>query len=102
MALNELQISLLTDEQRQRYNALEKLFDSQGWQIVQEFAQTSAEAQAVRALDAQDWASNRTAIGARAAFIQIASLQQITETEFSNLATQAAATQEEEDEIAYE
>lgn len=102
MALNELQISLLDDQQRERYNALEKLFESPGWKIIQEFAETSAQAQADRALAATDWPTNRTAIGARAAFIQVANLQQITEIEFSNLAAQAAAAQEDEDEIDYE
>ncbi len=102
MALNEMQLSLLTDEQRDRYASLESLFEHPGWKIVSEFADASVQQQANRALNATNWNEHQLATGARAAFLQIVNLQDVTETEFANLAAQAMASQEEEDEIDYE
>jgi hypothetical protein len=98
MALNEVQLSLLTDQQRERYSKLESLFEHPGWKIVQEFADTSASAQAQRALEAPNWDQHRLATGARHAFAQVASLQEVTENEFANLAAQSAQAREELDE----
>jgi hypothetical protein len=102
MQLNEVQLSLLTDQQRDRYNKLESLFEHPGWKIVQEFAETSAAAQSQRALEAPNWDQHRLATGARVAFTQIAQLPLVTENEFANLAAQQAQAQEdaEEDEIS--
>lgn len=102
MALNELQLSLLTDEQRERYNKLESLFEHPGWQIVSEYAQAGVTSQGLRAVNAQSWAEHQQATGARLAFAQVASLPDVTDTEFANLAAEAASIQEEADEIDYE
>lgn len=98
MALNELQLSLLTDQQRERYNKLESLFEHPGWKIVQEFAETSAGSQAERSLNARTWDEHRLATGARMAFAQVANLPVVTENEFSNLAAQQAQAKEETEE----
>lgn len=97
MALNEVQLSLLNDEQRSRYNKLEALFEHPGWKIVEEFAQASAQQQAQRTLNANSWDEHRLATGARMAFAQIAALPEVTENEFANLAAQAAQAQEDSD-----
>jgi len=102
MALNELQLSFLNDEQRDRYNKLEDLFDHPGWKILEEFAQASVTAQAQRALNASNWNEHQLATGARFAFMQMLQLPEVTENEFANLAAQAAAAQEEDDELDYE
>jgi hypothetical protein len=102
MALNELQLSLLTDEQRDRYAKLESLFEHPGWDIVKEYAQAGAVSQGQRAMNATSWPEHQQATGARYAFAQVASLPEVTYTEFANLAAEAASVQEEEDEIDYE
>lgn len=102
MALNELQLSLLTDEQRDRYNKLESLFEHPGWKIVEEYAQAGVTSQAQRAMNAQSWPEHQQATGARLAFSQVAQLPDVTHTEFANLAAEAALVREEEDEIDYE
>jgi hypothetical protein len=102
MALNELQISFLTDEQRERYKQLEEVFNLPGWDILKEFASASISAQAQRALNAQNWNEHQLATGARFAFTQLLNLQEVTENEFANLAAQAAAAEEEDDELDYE
>lgn len=102
MALNELQLSLLTDEQRERYSALESLFEHPGWKIVTEYALAGATAQAQRALNASNWNEHQLATGARLAYTQVAGLPEVTDVEFSNIAAEVAATKEDEDELAYE
>lgn len=102
MSLNEVQLSLLTDEQRDRYSKLEKLFEHPGWKIVQEYAQAGVTSQGMRAMNAINWNEHQQATGARLAFAQVASLPDVTHTEFANLAAEAALAQEEADEIDYE
>lgn len=102
MALNELQLSLLTDEQRERYAALESLFEQPGWKIVSEFLTASVTAQSQRALNAGNWNEHQLATGARHAFAQVLHLPEVTEAEFTNLAAEAASNQEDADEIDYE
>lgn len=102
MALNEVQLSLLTDDQRERYAKLESLFEHPGWQIVQEYAQAGVASQAQRAMNATSWNEHQQATGARLAFSQVAALPDVTHAEFSNLAAEAAMVQAEDDEIDYE
>lgn len=105
MALNESQLAFLTDQQRERYNSLEKLFEHPGWQVVSEFLESSVAEQSNRVINAQNWDTHRLATGARLAFAQILNLPQITEQEFSTLAAQAATAaevDEEEDALDYE
>lgn len=102
MALNELQISFLTDEQRERYSALESLFEQPGWKIVSEFLTASVAAQSARALNATTWNEHQLATGARHAFAQVLQLPEVTETEFANLAAESATNAAEDDEVEYE
>lgn len=102
MALNESQLAMLTDEQRERYNKLESLFEHPGWQIVKEFVDASATSQGLRALNAVSWNEHQQATGARLAFTQVANLPEVTYNEFANLAAEALAELEEADEFDYE
>lgn len=102
MALNELQLSFLTDEQRERYAALESLFDLPGWKIVSEFLSASVTAQSTRALNATSWNEHQLATGARHAFAQVLHLPEVTEAEFASLAAEAASVTEDDDEGEYE
>jgi hypothetical protein len=100
--LNEVQLSLLTDEQRERYAKLEDLFDHPGWEIVKQYAEAGVASQGMRAMNATSWAEHQQATGARLAFQQVAALPEISYNEFASLAAEAAFEQEEADEIDYE
>lgn len=95
-------LKYLSAEENQRYNALAKTFESEGWAIVKQFALTNAELQAQRALNAKSWDEHRHATGARAVYLQVFNLAEQTEAEFTGMADAAREKTAAEDEALFE
>lgn len=96
------QLKLLTDEQRDRYLKLEKLFGMPGWAIMEKWAEGNRDEARDRAASASTWEENRIAVGQRIAFDTFANLRRISEMEFEMLAANNAAEKEEESEDDHE
>jgi hypothetical protein len=90
MRLEAEQLALLSPADRNRYMALEALFDSDGWKIVMALAHQSAAGALQRAALANSWAENRMAIGNSLAWNAIFQLQDATENDFLTMAASAA------------
>jgi DNA polymerase elongation subunit (family B) len=89
----------LTPDQQQRYKELEALFSHPGWSLFVEFAEQEAEAQLERLVGAPNWDINRLATGARAAYMHMAKLKDITDLQFTNIAVTNREEQESTDEL---
>lgn len=96
MALDIQQLHLLTDQQKAAYMQAEKMFSSDFWIWMQKWAEDNAAEQRERVVNAATWDFNRVATGARYAFELLANLEKVTETEFANVAAQAAESKESE------
>ncbi len=86
LALDNEQINALPPDDRNRYAALEALFRQPGWQLVMALAQQNAAQALHQAANAQNWDSNRMAIGNRAAWLAIANLQRETQQVYEGIA----------------
>lgn len=96
------QIKNLTPAQKDRYMALERMFATDGWRIVTEHVTGLANDAAERELNAVNWETNRVWHGARAALLQMANMQDVTEKEFAALAANREEAQQDEDETKFE
>lgn len=76
----------LTTEQQKRYKELEALFTHPGWSLFVDYAKGESEIQLERLVAAKGWDENRLATGARAAYLHVANLREITELQFEQLA----------------
>lgn len=96
------QIQNLTNEQKDAYLKMERLFDSPGWGIVEKFAKERHEVATNRLLHAKSWDENRIFTGARDAIELFVNLRENTEAEFVQLAAANLAnklsTEEDENE----
>lgn len=92
----------LTDEQKDRFFKLERLFESPGWALVQEWAQAQRENVTSRLISANTWEQNRLMSGARSAFMLLENLQNATEAEFEALADANESAQLASDEEKFE
>lgn len=100
--MDQEQLSYLTDQQKERWQILENLFAHPGWNLIVQFLEIEAENQNIRAANAASWDENRLAVGARAAYAQLAKLAESTEHEFALLAEQAREAALAEDEGDFE
>lgn len=96
------QLALLDDVSKERYVTLERMFDTPGWKLVEEWAKTNAQQQFHRAALAGSWEENRMALGARLAYEVIAGLRDSTEAEFIAKAEDAALNGQYEEEALNE
>lgn len=87
----------LPDEAAERFNRLEKLFGSEGWQEIERWAVVNRMVSAERQLNATTWEQNRVAYGARQAFEMLEQLRDTTEKEFTQMAEDAKAAIEQQD-----
>jgi len=88
MALSMEEIGLLSDTQKQRYAELERLFEQPAWNTVKLWATNNAREQEVRLINAATWDENRIAAGARAAYLHVLNIEEVTEHEFRLLGQQ--------------
>lgn len=88
-------IKYLSDDAKNRYAMLERLFDSPGWALVVKLAAEWSETAKERAASAQTWEDNRFAAGQRFAYYHFTKLEEATELEFQQMAEKA---KEQEDE----
>jgi diphthamide synthase subunit DPH2 len=96
------QLKYLTDDQKDKYLAYEKVFDQKGWGFILGWLQGQIQEQAVRAINASSWDDHRVATGARIAYEQLASLRESVEAEFIARAEENMLNAKEDDELEYE
>lgn len=89
MALDLEDLVHLDAAQKDRYMALERLFESDGWHIVKAWADQCAGEHLLRIVNSTSWDQNRVAVGARIAFLQMLNLEGSTEAEYSAFVEQA-------------
>ena len=84
MALDTDEIAALSDDQKWRYMAMERLFDQEGWKLFQGWCSLNADEQLSRLVNCKTWEENRMAVGARAAFLLALNVENVTDAEFRN------------------
>lgn len=95
----------LNDSDKDRLAKLESLFNSDGYSILIEWAQSNYDAAKRTVLAAQTWPENRVATGAMLAYAELLRVQDRTVQEFEALAEanqEALAQQAEDAELEYE
>lgn len=102
MNLDLSQLKYLSDEQRERYMSLEKLYRQPGWALVVKQAAASAEEAKLRAAFATSWDVNRANVGQYHAYLSLANMEEATEAEFAAVALSNATAESEEAEAANE
>lgn len=90
-----VQIQHLTDEQKERYMSLTRLFESPGWAIIKKWAEVNYEESRDRGASAGTWDANRIAFGERLVYDVVRQMEDITELEYSKLSEQNAESKEE-------
>ncbi len=98
------QINALSNEQKAKYMALQRLFDQPGFKYLVEWARAQVGDSTARELSAPNWEQVLLMRGARFAYANFAEIEKYTEAEFSDLAdtelSRAAAEVEEKAETA--
>lgn len=84
------QIKHLTDEQKERYMALTRLFEMPGWAIIKKWAEVNYEESRERGASANTWEQNRIHLGERVVYDVLRKTEEITEREYSSLAEENA------------
>lgn len=95
-------LALLDDDQKDHYVKYERMFDTPGWALIEEWARLNSQQQFMRAAYAGSWEENRIALGARLVYEQIANLRNTTEAEFMAKAEQALLNTAFEEELEHE
>lgn len=96
------QLKFLSDEDKDRYMTLERLWSQPGWNLVVELCQQLVEAHKNSALFAKTWEQNRMALGSAMAYDHIARLQDLTEAEYSQKVDAVLEGARANEEEAYE
>jgi hypothetical protein len=92
----------LTDEEKATYAALEETLSSAGWKLIVENAEKQMAQLEVQAAYAGTWEQNRQAIGAIAAHREYASLREMVEQEFAQIAAERREEANDVDVTDYE
>lgn len=92
-----VQIQHLTDDQKERYMALTRLFEMPGWDIIKKWAELNYEESRDRGSAAMTWDANRIAFGERIVYDVMRKMEEITEREYATLSEQNAARAEPEE-----
>lgn len=90
------QIKHLTNEQKDRYMALTRMFEMPGWAIIKKWADLNHDESRERAASASTWDQNRIAVGERIVYDVLRKMEDITEREYSALAEDNARANESE------
>lgn len=94
------QLQFLSDEDKERYMSLERLWEQPGWQLVVQLATQLAIANKDRATFATSWEQNRMALGSAFAYDHISRLQELTEAEYEQkVDSQLSAARATEEEV---
>jgi hypothetical protein len=80
------QINALSNEQKAKYMALQRLFDQPGFKYLVEWAKAQVSDSTARELSAPNWDQVLLMRGARFAYTNFAEIEKYTEAEFSDLA----------------
>jgi hypothetical protein len=96
------QLKFLSDEDKERYMSLERLWSQPGWALVVELAKQLASGHRDRATFANTWEQNRMALGSALAYDHISRLQEITETEYEQKVDGILTASKAAEEEAYE
>ena len=80
------QINVLSNEQKAKYMALQRLFDQPGFKYLVEWARAQVTDSTGRELNAPNWEQVLLMRGARFAYMNFAEIEKFTEAEFSDLA----------------
>lgn len=80
------QINALSNEQKAKYMALQRLFDQPGFKYLVEWARAQVADSTARELSAATWDQVLLMRGARFAYVNFAEIEKYTEAEFSDLA----------------
>lgn len=95
----------LTEDQKDRYVKLEATLDSDGWSLLQAWAEQQQQEALNRATFAQNWESNRVAIGEAKVYEIVTTLRDTLLNEFAEIARQNVEAQAEralDDEMRFE
>jgi len=87
----------LDDNQTDRYMKLERVFESDGWPLLEEWFTQKAEVARQRAAHANSWDENRIAVGQEGAYTELVNLRDSTMQQFE-VAAEANLDREQEDE----
>lgn len=96
------QLNQLTDEQKQAYMELARVFSEPGWKRIAKTYEDKAEAMKNAGANAGSWEENRVAYGLRMAYEEVAGLEDIMESLYSQISDTATEAQELVDEEEYE
>jgi len=88
------QINALSNEQKAKYMALQRLFDQPGFKYLVEWARAQVSDSTARELSAPNWDQVLLMRGARFAYVNFAEIEKYTEAEFSDLADSELSRQE--------
>ena len=95
-------IQYLTDAEKANYVKLERLFASDGWTLVEEWAQQRLNNATDRLINANSWEEHRTMTGVRAVYAELVNLRESTEQTFSQLAAANKEARQVSDESKFE
>jgi hypothetical protein len=79
-------IQYLNDAEKDRYVKLERLFTSDGWSLVEEWAKQQRENATGRLINANSWEEHRVMTGVRAVYAEVENLRESTEATFAQIA----------------
>lgn len=83
----------LDSGQQERFMKLEKLFETEGWALVVDWAKAKAEDAKSRAAHSSSWEENRVFVGQEAVYLMVANLQSSSDAEFAALAEANAVSE---------
>lgn len=94
------QLRFLTDAQKDQYMRFERLFDAEGWNDIEKWAQANGEEAIQRQLNATTWDQTLVARGMLVVFKMVRDLRETTQREYAHMAEEnqlVAQAQAEED-----
>jgi hypothetical protein len=86
----------LSDQDKQNYMNLCRMFESEGWKLVKKWAQLNADDSFKRIAWANTWEENRKAFGAHQAFVSMLNIEDATELDYRVMADEARGAKESE------
>ena len=95
-------LNALSDQQKSEYLAITRTLDGPGWDILSNYYQDRVADHIKAGANAGSWEENRILLGARLAYEEFANLRDAIEERFEELAHEALAPAESEDEERFE
>lgn len=100
--MDNVQLQYLPPDLKDRYSKLEQVFNSPGWALIVEFANTRFIEAQNRQLNAPNWDTAVLNRGAAFAYAAVENLRESTEQEFAAIAQANAELELQEDEFDHE